>query len=102
MKKNLSSRNVSYAWIAFFSVWFLLLTGLLDFWLQTPGLKQWYRVDATLRNRRQDIAAIEARTDMMKETARQLESNGVAQEREIRRVLGYLGEHEVVFEFSSR
>ena len=97
---KVSRHFVGKAWAIFFAVWLILLTGLLDAWLQTPGLKQWYKVEAALRGRRQEIAAIEAKTELMKETAKQLDANGVAQEREIRRVLGYLGEHEVVFEFS--
>ena len=99
MKNVRASQKMSLIWVGFFSVWLILLTGLLDFWLKTPGLKQWYKVQATLSHRRQDIAAVEAKTERMKETSKQLESNAVAQEREIRRVLGYLGEHEVVFEF---
>jgi cell division protein FtsB len=88
------------AWIAFFGIWFILLTGTLDFWLQTPGLKQWYRVQANVSERRQEIADIEAKTGVLQEVAKQLESNSAAQEREIRKVLGYLGDQEVVFEFS--
>jgi cell division protein FtsB len=92
--------NPTKAWMAFFGIWLVLLTGLLDFWFQSPGLKQWFKVQSTLQNQRQEIADIEAKTENLNEVARQLESNSVAQEREIRKVLGYLGEQEVVFEFS--
>lgn len=88
------------AWLAFFGIWFILLSGMLDFWLQSPGLKQWFKVRSSLSDRRQETADIEIRTGVLQEVARQLESNSVAQEREIRKVLGYLGEQEVVFEFS--
>ena len=78
----------------------ILITGLLDFWIKSPGLKQWYRVETTLKDRRQEIASIESRTESLNNIVRQLESNTVAQEREIRKVLGYLGENELVFEFN--
>ena len=48
----------------------------------------------------QEIGVIEERSDYLHHVARELESNTVAQEREIRKVLGYLGDQEAVFEFS--
>jgi cell division protein FtsB len=100
MKNILDKLSWQRLWLGFFVVWFILLSGLLDFWVSTPGLKQWFKVESTLHERRQEIAAVEARSASLHETAHQLESNAVAQEREIRRVLGYLGEQEVVFEFT--
>ncbi len=94
--KNL---NFHKLWLIFFGIWSLLLTGLLDFWIQSPGLKQWAKVESSLREKRQEIAAIEARSEVLQNIAHQLEYNPTAQEREIRKVLGYLGENEVVFEF---
>jgi len=90
--------TTSRVWIAFFAVWFLLLTGVLDFWFQSPGLKQWMKLEASVSHRRQEIADIEAQSAILNDVARQLDSNSVAQEREIRKVLGYLGDQEVVFE----
>ena len=92
--------NVHQLWLGFFVIWCILLTGLLDFWVESPGLKQWYKISTTLRERRQEIADVEARSSILHEVSRQLESNSIAQEREIRRVLGYLGDQEVVFEFT--
>jgi hypothetical protein len=91
--------NPTRIWLGFFAIWMILLTGLLDFWFHSPGLKQWYQVEASLNTYRQEIAAIEAKTTIQLEVARQLENNSVAQEREIRKVLGYLGDQELVFEF---
>ncbi len=87
-------------WLGFFAVWTILLTGLLDFWFHSPGLKQWYRVESSLHGVRQEIATIEAKTTLQLSVASQLESNVAAQEREVRKVLGYLGEQELVFEFT--
>ena len=91
--------TLNRVWLSFFGVWLLLLSGVLDFWLKTPGLKQWYRVGATLDDRRQEIGVIESRSNYLNQVARELSSNPIAQEREVRKVLGYLGEQEAVFEF---
>jgi hypothetical protein len=97
---KLKSRfTLNRVWLFFFGVWLILLSGVLDFWLKTPGLKQWYRVGATLEERRQEIGVIESRSAYLNHVARELNSNPIAQEREVRKVLGYLGEQEAVFEF---
>ncbi len=96
---KLKNLTVSRAWGIFFGIWCILLTGLLEFWFPSPGLKQWFRVNSTLTERRHEIDVTEKKTNLFLSTARQLESNTVAQEREIRKVLGYLGDQELVFEF---
>ncbi len=94
--------QIQKIWLSFFGTWLLLLTGVLDFWIQSPGMKQWYRVQNSLNERRQEIAATEARTYYLQLVSKELESNPVALDREIRKVLGYLGQNEVVFEFVSK
>ena len=97
---KLKKINPHRVWLCFFAIWMVLLTGLLVFWFHSPGLKQWYQVESSLNGLRQEIAAIEAKTTLQLTVAHQLENNSVAQEREIRKVLGYLGEQELVFEFN--
>ena len=92
--------NPNRLWLGFFAIWIILLTGCLDFWFHSPGLKQWYQVESNLHGVRQEIAAIEAKTNLQLSVAHQLENNVAAQEREVRKVLGYLGEQELVFEFA--
>ena len=87
-------------WFGFFGIWLILVSGLLDFWINSPGLKQWFQVELLVRKERQEIAEIEAKTESYKQIAHQLENNPIAQEREIRKVLGYLGDQEIVFEFT--
>ena len=99
---KLKNLNWNRAWAGFFAIWALLLTGTLGFWLKSPGLKQWYAVSKSLSEERQEIAEVEARSILLSHMAHQLEFNSVAQEREIRKVLGYLGDQELVFEFESR
>ncbi len=92
--------SLNRVWLSFFGIWLLLLSGILDFWIQSPGAKQWYRVSSMLRERRREIETVEARSAYLNQVARELQSNPVAQEREIRKVLGYLNDQEAVFEFS--
>jgi len=87
-------------WLGFFGIWLILVSGVLDFWIKSPGLKQWLQVELLVRKQRQEIATIEAKSESFKHIAYQLENNPIAQEREIRKVLGYLGEQEIVFEFT--
>lgn len=86
-------------WIFFFSTWFVLLSGVLDFWIKTPGLKQGWQVQQWLTQRNQEAEALELKAQQLKATKKLLESNRYAQEREIRRVLGYIQGNELVFEF---
>lgn len=95
----MSNLNPHRVWLFFFGIWALLLTGMFDGWIQSPGLKQWIKVKSSLQARRQEIGDIEARSNMLQQVAVQLESNPIAQEREIRKVLGFLGDKEVVFDF---
>jgi hypothetical protein len=96
----MKSFSVNRAWAFFFGFWALLLTGMFEPTIQSPGLKQWIRVKTALQAKRQDIADTEARSELLQVIAEQLESNPYAQEREIRKVLGFLGDQEVVFDFS--
>jgi hypothetical protein len=86
-------------WIGFFSLWFVLLTGVLDFWIQTPGLKQWIQLQLLLSDRKKQIEEVEGESQYLKLVESQLEGNSVAQEREIRKILGYVDQNEIVFEF---
>jgi cell division protein FtsB len=98
MSFQLRPDQVRKLWMGFFGIWLLLVSGLLDFWIKSPGLKQWLQVELLVHKKQQEIAEIEAKSENYKNIIRQLETNPVAQEREIRKVLGYLGEQEVVFE----
>lgn len=97
---KLNPVQIRKMWFGFFGIWLLLVSGLLDFWIKSPGLKQWLQVELLLRKQRQEIVEIEKKSDNFKLVAGQLEHNPIAQEREIRKVLGYLGAQEIVFEFS--
>jgi cell division protein FtsB len=98
---KLNPDSIRKLWIGFFGIWLILVSGVLDFWLnKSTGLKQWLQVELLVRERRQEIAEIEAKSESFKNVVYQLENNPIAQEREIRKVLGYLGNQEIVFEIT--
>jgi cell division protein FtsB len=100
MSFRFQPHQIRKMWFGFFGIWLILVSGLLDFWIKSPGLKQWAQVELLVRKQRQEIAEVEAKSESFKSTAHQLENNPIAQEREIRKVLGYLGDQEIVFEFT--
>ena len=87
-------------WKLFFIVWALLITGLFHAWTKTPGIKQWFELRSLLAERRSLIEHTEKSSNALKDIEHQLETNPVAQEREIRRVLGFVDQNEIVFEFT--
>ena len=91
--------KIQKLWALFFSVWLLLLTGLLHPWINSPGLQQWLEIRHVLQEQSQEIKTIEVESARMSGVIRQLETNPVAQEREVRKILGYVDESEIVFDF---
>ncbi len=66
-----------------------------------PGILQWFELKGELNDRRADLASIDAEISMIDQDSRRLERSRPAQEKEIRRVLGYVAEDELIFDFSS-
>lgn len=91
--------SVHKFWIGCFVIWLVLLTGIFERWFGSPGLRQYLQVESLLTDSRQQSTDLEFEIARLKEIQPQLETNAMAQEREIRKVLGFLGPGEVVFEF---
>ena len=92
-------KRLNRIWLAFFIFWSVMLTGVFQFWLKTPGLRQWAQLQTILTERKQEIAVVEAHSERLRQTESHLENNPAAQEREIRKVLGFVDDSEMVFEF---
>ena len=91
----------NHVWFFLFTIWFLLLSGILSGVVGSPGIIQLLRLkhmhslkEKQAEDLRQTISQLEA------ERLR-LEKNTVAQEQEVRRVLGYLAQDEIIFDFSA-
>ena len=87
-------------WLAVFSVWLLLLTGILSDFTGTPGLLQSFRLRNLLEDRRIQVAALEHTMLDLEQEHVLLEKDAKYQAAEIRRVLGYIGPDEIVFDFN--
>lgn len=94
-------------WIAGFGVWLFVLSGVphdigrrlgLSF-LRAPGFLQYTRLQQQVDRAQKDLQ--EARETVLSTQAfvRSLENDPKAQEREARRVLGWVSPEELVFEF---
>ena len=98
-------------WLAAFGVWIFLLTGVvtaisnLPYWSErdtlsttAPGLIQLWRLTRHLDERNERVAAIQREMTELQSEIDALETNPIAQEREVRRTLNYMREDELVFE----
>ncbi len=88
-------------WLGIFAVWLLFLSGLPALWGGSPGFTQAIRLKALLADRTNRMAGLEAEIARIETESELLEKSRVAQEREIRRTLGYAGTDEIIFDFSS-
>lgn len=88
------------AWIGIFALWVLLLSGVLHSFLKTPGALQAFQLQRILNAKQQQIDNAENQLIALQEDSVRLEKNRIAQEREIRRVLGYVAPHDLIFDFS--
>ncbi len=88
-------------WIGIFCLWALLLSGLLHSFIKSPGALQAYQLDSMLRSKQAQIDDSENQLITLQDEAKNLETNRTAQEREIRKVLGYAATNELIFDFGS-
>jgi cell division protein FtsB len=88
-------------WLSVFGLWMLFLSGALVSIVGSPGILQLIRLDNLLVSKRTQIAQLQDDIRRLNSEAVQLEKNPLVQMREIRRVLGYAGPGEIIFDFSS-
>ena len=87
-------------WFWLFATWSLLLSGLLSGWIGSPGVLQAVRLSSLLDAKQDQIAKLEAEIERLETERARLHKSPLAQEREIRRVLGYAAQDEIIFDFS--
>lgn len=88
-------------WLGVFGLWLILLSGVLTSWTGVPGLLQWRRLETLLSQRQTQLQTIEREVLALSAEQVVLQRSTAAQQREIRRVLGYVRPDEMVFDFSS-
>lgn len=88
-------------WLGLFGFWVFLLSGALAPWIGTPGVVQALRLTSLLGMKQAQMASLEGEIQKLESEIRRLDRSRVAQEREIRRSLGYAGSDEIIFDFSA-
>ncbi len=88
---------IGRVWLAVFGVWALFLSGALGY----PGVIQAVRLHALLDDKQREVEEIEAEIQRFEKDRERLEKNRVAQEREVRKVLGYAAPDEIIFDFAA-
>ena len=84
-------------WLGIFGVWVFLLTGIFS----GPGVIQAIRLHSLLSAKQAELVQVQFDIDSLQSQAENLQKSPMAQEREIRRVLGYAAPDELIFDFSS-
>lgn len=97
LRSKLSADRV---WLVIFSIWSVLLSGVLTRWIGGPGVLQWVHLEQLLKSKQDKWVEVETRMARLEEERRRLEKSSPAQELEIRRVLGYAADDELIFDFS--
>jgi cell division protein FtsB len=88
-------------WLAVFALWGFLLSGALASLIGSPGVLHALRLRSLLEAKHGEAARLEADIRSLEEERVLLEGSRDAQEREIRRVLGYAAPDEVIFDFTA-
>ena len=89
------------AWIAIFGVWLFMLSGITHhFGVGSPGVIQYLRLNSLLLDRQAQVAETDLEVARLDEESVSLEKSRTVQEREIRKTMGYVGENEMIFDFS--
>ena len=88
-------------WLGIFGLWAVFLSGLPAAYVDSPGIIQAVRLNRLLASKQEKVLALEAELERMEAESQRLEKSRATQEREIRRVLGYAGPDELIFDFTA-
>jgi len=98
-------RNIEWTpnrvWLAVFAIWLFMLSGVSQsVGLGSPGLLQLLRLSSLLEERQAHSLEIDQEIAKLESESIALEKSRTLQEKEIRKTMGYVGENEVIFDFS--
>ena len=97
----MKNRNApSKVWVSVFAVWGILLSGVLASFVGSPGVIQAFGLNSLLQSKQEQVESLTHDIKRLQLEAIQLDKNKVVQQREIRRVLGYAAQDEIIFDFT--
>jgi cell division protein FtsB len=88
-------------WLGLLALWLMFLSGAGTRWTGTPGVLQQLHLRSLLDSQLAEQADLQSGIDRLRGEADLLEHSKAVQQREIRRVLGYSAEDEIIFDFAS-
>ena len=90
----------SQVWILLFLIWGSVVSGVFTPIFGTPGFIQVVQLKKLYNSREARVSSLEKEISKLDAEREKLESNSYFQVHEIRKVLGFSGPTETVFEFS--
>jgi cell division protein FtsB len=87
-------------WLSIFSLWTVILSGATATWTGPPGFIQAIRLRSLLSTKQLKVSGLQDEVQKLMLESHQLEKSKVAQQREIRKVLGYAAADEIIFDFT--
>jgi cell division protein FtsB len=88
-------------WLALLALWLAFLSGGAAPWTGTPGVLQQMNLHSFLDSKQAEQAELQGEIERLRSEATLLEHSKTVQHREIRRVLGYAAEDEIIFDFAT-
>ncbi len=88
------------SWLAVFALWSLFLSGALAGLIGSPGVIQAVRLNGLLKSKEDQVLKYQDSIVKLQAEADLLEKSRTAQQREIRKSLGYASSDEIIFYFS--
>ena len=98
MRKSITPGKL---WTSVFALWGMFLTGVAANFVGSPGVIQAVRLNSLLKSKQSIVTRMQEEMKHLQSEAFQLERSRVAQQREIRRVLGYAAADEIIFDFTA-
>ena len=99
--RSVQSFSSSRKWVGLFGLWLLFLSGSIANYVGSPGILQAIKLQELLDTKKTRLSQIQDELNRLQTETTQLENSRFAQEREVRRVLGYAASDEIIFDFSS-
>lgn len=88
-------------WTLIFALWVVFLSGAFASVVGSPGVIQARGLRNLLSAKQLQVTQLEKEIEQLESERKLLEKSSIAQEREIRRVLGYAAPDELIFDFSA-
>ena len=91
--------SLNQRWMISYGFWILLLSGALSNFVGSPGAIQAFHLQALRDQKKIQLAQITEEVKKLKHESSRLQHSSLAQEKEIRKVLGYSKDDEIIFDF---